>query len=59
MTESNGGSTPVEIFRSPVGKRLEQLGEAAGQVRPRSKIFDPSRAEAPLLGSGSGPVVAA
>ncbi|PON90377.1 hypothetical protein TorRG33x02_138460, partial [Trema orientale] len=44
-------STGVEIFRPPVEKRSEQLGEVAELVQPRSKFFDPSRAEASPSGS--------
>ncbi|PON57972.1 hypothetical protein TorRG33x02_292320 [Trema orientale] len=46
-------STPVKLFD------YEQLGEASGQVRPQSKIFDPSRAEAAPPESGLGPIVVA
>ncbi|PON81122.1 hypothetical protein TorRG33x02_230810, partial [Trema orientale] len=40
---SNGGSTPVENFSTCV--KIFQ---------PLLKIFDPSRAESPLSGAGSG-----
>ncbi|PON86235.1 hypothetical protein TorRG33x02_179540 [Trema orientale] len=52
-------STGVEIFRPPVEKRSEQPREVVEQVRLRSKIFDPSRVEAPPPGLGSRPVVVA